>query len=160
MRRGKFVLMVLGMAAVAFCADQPSNLPLVPCPEGTPGTASCNPSKKELKEANEAFARGLRLQKEKLLDQAFDQFETAARLAPKDVEYVTAREMTRQQVVFDHLERGNAEMLKNRQIEALAEFRTALHLDPQNEFAQQRLQDAIGEWAPKTTGTPRVVADA
>ncbi len=160
MRRGKFVLMVLALAVAAFCVDQPPNLPLVPCPEGSPGVASCNPSKKELKEANEAFVRGLRLQKAKLLDQAFDQFDTAARLAPKDVEYVTAREMTRQQVVFDHLERGNAEMLKNRQIEALAEFRTALHLDPQNEFAQQRLQDAIGEWAPKTTGTPRVVADA
>ena len=64
--------------------------------------------------------------------------------------------MTRQQVVFDHLQRGNAEMLKNRQIEALAEFRTALHLDPQNEFAQQRLQDAMGEWAPKTTGRRRL----
>jgi general secretion pathway protein D len=160
MRRGKFVLMVVGLAAAAFCADQPSNLPLVPCSEGTPGAASCNPSKKELKEANQAFARGLRLQKAKLLDQAFDQFDTAARLAPKDVEYVTAREMTRQQVVFDHLQRGNAEMLKNRQIEALAEFRSALHLDPQNEFAQQRLQDAMGEWAPKTTGPPQVVAGA
>ncbi len=160
MRRGKFVLMVLGLAAAAFCTDQPSNLPLVPCPEGSPGAASCNPSKKELKEANEAFAHGLRLQKAKLLDQAFDQFDTAARLAPKDVEYVTAREVTRQKVIFDHLQRGNAEMLKNRQIEALAEFRSALHLDPQNEFAQQRLQDAMGEWAPKTSGPPQVVDGA
>jgi type II secretory pathway component HofQ len=160
MRWGMFILIALGLAAAAFCSDQPSNLPLVPCSEGSPGAASCNPSKKELKEATEAFSRGLRLQKEKHLDQAFDQFDTAARLAPKDTDYVTAREMTRQQVVFDHLQRGNAEMLKNRQIEALAEFRTALHLDPQNEFAQQRLQDAMGEWAPKTTGAPQVVADA
>jgi hypothetical protein len=68
--------------------------------------------------------------------------------------------MTRQQVVFDHLQRGNSEMLKNRQIEALAEFRSALHLDPQNEFAQQRLQDAMAEWAPKTTGPPQVLAGA
>ena len=35
-----------------------------------------------------------------------------------------------------------------------------MHLDPQNEFAQQRLQDAIGEWAPKTSGPPQVVAGA
>ncbi len=160
MRWGMFILIALGLAAAAFCSDQPSNLPLVPCSEGSPGAASCNPSKKELKEATEAFSRGLRLQKEKHLDLAFDQFDTAARLAPKDTDYVTAREMTRQQVVFDHLQRGSAEMLKNRQIEALAEFRTALHLDPQNEFAQQRLQDAMGEWAPKTTGAPQVVADA
>jgi general secretion pathway protein D len=160
MRRGKFVLMVWGLAAAAFCSDQPSNPPLVPCPEGSPRAASCNPSKKESKDAHEAFARGLRLQKEKLLDQAFDQFDTAARLAPKDIEYVTMRELTRQQLVFDHLQRGNAEVLKNRQIEALAEFRTALHLDPQNEFAQQRLQDAMGEWAPRTAGALQVVAGA
>ncbi len=158
MHRGKFVLMVVSLAAVAFCMDQPSNLPIMPCPEGSPGVVSCNPSKKELKEANEAFARGLRLQKAKLLDQAFDQFDAAARLTPKNVGFVTAREMTRQQLVFDHLQRGNAEMLKNRQIEALAEFRNALHLDPQNEFAQQRLQDAMGEWAPKITAPPQTVA--
>ena len=160
MRGVRFALMVLGLAAAAWCRDQPSNLPLLSCPESSPGAAACNPSNKELKEAAEAFTRGLRLQKEQRLDQAFDQFDTAARLAPKDVEYVTAREMTRQRIVFDHLRRGNAEMLKNRQIEGLAEFRTALHLDPQNEFAQQRLQDAMGEWAPKTTGAFQVLADA
>ncbi len=159
MRGGKFILIALGLAVAAFCSDQPSNLPLVPCPEGSPGAGSCNPSKKELKEASEAFAKGLRQQKEKHPDQAFDQFETAARLAPKDVDYLTARELTRQQLVFNHLERGNGEMLQGRQIEALAEFRTALHLDPQNEFAQQRLRDALGEWAPKTTA-PQVLEDA
>src|SRR5713101_8855995 len=160
MRLGKLTPMACLLAVAAFCSDQPSNLPLLPCPEGSPGAVSCNPSKRELKEADGAYAKGVRLQRGKRLDEAFDQFETAARLAPKNVDYVTAREMTRQQIVFDHLERGNAEMLKGREIEALAEFRSALHLDPQNEFAQQRLQDAIGEWAPKTTGTPRVVADA
>ena len=152
-------LMVMGLAAAAFCSDQPSNLPLVPCPQGSPGAVSCNPSKKELKEANQAFTKGIRLQKERHMDQAFEQFDDAARLAPKDVEYVTAREMARQQIVFDHLERGNAEMLRNRQIEALAEFRTALHLDPDNEFARQRLQDAMGEWAPRPSSAPQVVAD-
>ncbi len=91
----------------------------------------------------------MKLQREKRQDEAFESFETAARLAPRDVEYVTAREMTRQQLVFDHLTRGNAEMRDGRQIEALAEFRSALHLDPQNEFAQQRLTDALGEWTPK-----------
>jgi general secretion pathway protein D len=152
------VLMTLGLAASA--DDQPVNAPIVPCTEGSPGTASCIPSKKEIKEAGQAFARGLKLQREKRQDQAFEAFETAARLAPKDVEYVTAREMTRQQLVFDHLTRGNAEMRGGRQIEALAEFRSALHLDPQNEFAQQRLTDALGEWAPRTAYAPQVVAEA
>jgi hypothetical protein len=162
MRGGKSFLMglmVLGLTAAAFCGDQPSSLPLVPCPQGSPGAVACNPSKKELREANQAFTRGIRLQKERHMDLAFEQFDNAARLSPKDVEYVTAREMARQQIVFDHLERGNAEMLRNRQIEALAEFRSALTLDPDNAFARQRLQDAMGEWAPRTSSVPQVVAD-
>ena len=100
--------MTLGLAASA--DDQPVTAPLLPCTEGSPGAVSCNPSKKEIKEAGEAFTKGLKLQREKRQDEAFESFETAARLAPKDVEYVTAREMTRQQLVFDHLTRGNAEM--------------------------------------------------
>jgi len=164
MRSGKFtapvlILLTVGLTVLSSAADQPSAAALVACPEGTSGTVSCNPSKKELKDAGEAFAKGLKLQRAKLQDQAFDQFETAARLSPKDVEYVTARELTRQQLVFDHMERGNADMGKGRQIEALAEFRTALNLDPQNEFARQRLNDAMGEWAPKTAAVPQVVAD-
>ncbi len=150
--------LTMGAPASAFCTDQPSAAPILPCGEGSPGAISCNPSKKDLKEASDAFSRGLKLQRAKRQNEAFDQFEAAARLSPKDVEYLTARELTRQQLVYDHLEHGNAEMLKGRQIEALADFRSALNLDPQNAFAQQRLHDAMGEWAPQTAGTPQVVA--
>jgi general secretion pathway protein D len=156
----RLVLVLVTLGLTAFADDQPPTVPLLPCAEGLPGAVSCNPSKKEIKEAGVAFAKGLKLQRQKRQDEAFDEFETAARLAPRDVGYVTARELTRQQLVFDHLQRGNAEMRENRQIEALAEFRTALHLDPQNAFAQQRLSDALGEWAPKTSAAPQVVADA
>jgi tetratricopeptide (TPR) repeat protein len=149
---------LFALAAVGFCADQPNNLPLLPCPEGAPGAPACTPSKRELHDAKAAFAKGMKLQREKRSDEALDQFETAARLVPQDVEYLTAREMTRQQMVFDHLQRGNAALLHGQQVEALAEFRNALHLDPQNEFAQQRLRDALGEWTPKTS--PRILADA
>jgi general secretion pathway protein D len=113
-----------------------------------------------MNEAKSAFSKGLKLQHEKRTDEAFSQFETAARLAPAEVTYVTARELTRQQLVFDQLERGNSELLKGRQVEALAAFRNALYLDPQNEFAQQRLRDALGEWAPRPSAAPRVLADA
>ena len=130
----------------------------MPCGEGSHGTVSCNPSKRDLKDAGEAFARGLKLQREKRQDQAFDEFETAARLAPK-FEYVTAREMTRQQLVFDHLERGNNDMRQGRQIRALAEFRTAMHLDPKTNSpcSVYRTQWENGRRSPLH---PQVVADA
>jgi general secretion pathway protein D len=160
MRWGTFILPVCGLAVAAFCRNQPAAAPLRLCSQGSAGTVSCNPSRKDLKEARSAFADGLRLQREKRMEEAFDRFETAARLAPKDVEYITAREMTRQQIVFDQLERGNADMLDGRQVEALAAFRSALHLDPQNQFALQRLHDTLGEWAPRTSAPPQVVADS
>ena len=159
MRLGVLFSAVLALAAFGFCADQPDTL-LLPCPQGSPAVPGCNPSKNELRDARNAFAKGLKLQREKRLDEAFEHFETAARLAPRDVEYVTAKEMARQQLVFDHLERGNTELAKGRQVEALAEFRSALSLDPQNEFAQERLRDAEVTHTPGPPERPRVLADA
>src|SRR5947208_6101111 len=159
MRLGVLFSAVLAFAAFGFCADQPDTL-LLPCPQGSPAVPGCNPSKNELRDARNAFAKGLKLQREKRLDEAFEHFETAARLAPRDVEYVTAKEMARQQLVFDHLARGNTELAKGRQVEALAEFRSALSLDPQNEFAQERLRDAEVTHTPGPPERPRVLADA
>jgi len=148
------------LAVVAFASDATPSLPLVPCPEGTPSAPSCTPSKSELREAKVAFAKALRFQHSQHLAEALDQYEIAARLAPQDVAYVTAREMARQQLVFDHLQQGNAAQLAGRPVEALGEFRAALNLDPQNDFAQQRLTDALGEWAPKDGPRPQVLAEA
>ena len=154
-----FILAVLGLAVAAFCADDPQNVPLLPCGQGQPGAPNCNPSKKELKQAKAAYTKALKLQKEKRGDEALQEFERAAQLNPRDIDYVTAREMARQQSVYEHLERGNAEMLKGRQIEALADFRSALQLDPANQFAQQRLRDSLGDWTPKVVAAPQVVED-
>src|SRR5437764_2009133 len=159
MRLGVLFSAVLALAAFGFCADQPDTL-LLPCPQGSPAAPGCNPSKNELRDARNAFAKGLKLQREKRLDEAFEQFETAARIAPRDVEYVTAKEMARQQLVFDHLARGNTELAKGRQVEALAEFRSGLSLDPQNEFAQERLRDVEVTHTPGLPERPRVLADA
>ena len=154
------ILVTLCLAVTAFSADQPRTLLTGPCADAVPGNIPCNISKKDLKEAKAAFSRGLKLQSSKRLDEAFAEFEEAARLAPRDMQFVTSREMARQQLVFDHLQRGNTSMLNGRQVEALGEFRTALNLDPQNEFAQQRLRDALGAWAPKVSAPAQVLADA
>ncbi|MGA2978068.1 MAG: hypothetical protein ABSD76_00625 [Terriglobales bacterium] len=113
-----------------------------------------------MKAARQAFARGLKLEKSRNLDQAFYEFEEASRLVPQNVEYLTAQEMTRQHLAGMHLERGNSDLLDGRQVEAMAEFRAALNLDPQNEFAQQRISDALGPAPVRTADTPQVVASA
>jgi len=77
------------------------------------------------------------------MDAAFEKFETAAELAPHNVEYVTAREFTRQQLVMQALKQGNQAMLDRNEIVAMADFRRALEFDPTNEYALQRLGDSM-----------------
>ncbi len=122
------------------------------------GAPKCQGPVKDLKAARQAFARGLKLEKSRNLDEAFYEFEEASRLVPQNVDYLTAREITRQHLAGMHLERGNSDLLDGRQVEALAEFRTALNLDPQNEFAQQRINDALGAAPVRVASPPQMVA--
>lgn len=142
---------------MCLAADPPATTLPSACSDAA-GAPACKAAAKDLKAARQAFSRGLRLQHSKNLDQAFSEFEEASRLIPQNVEYLTAREMVRQQLVAFHLERGNDNLQDGRQVEALAEFRLALHLDPQNEFAQQRLRDAVGPLPVHTAGAPELVA--
>lgn len=151
------------LAGVCLAADTPGAAPSLCSNSG--GAPVCHGPKKDLKAARQAFARGLKLEKSQNdnfqnLDQAFYEFEEAARLVPQNVEYLTAREITRQHLAGLHLERGNSDLLAGRQVEALAEFRTALNLDPKNEFAEQRISDALGPAPVHTASPPQVVASA
>jgi len=122
------------------------------------GAPPCKGPAKDLKAAREAFARGLKLEKAEQFDEAFLEFEQASNLVPQNIEYLTAREMTRESSVSAHLQRGNQDLQQGKQVEALAEFRIAQNLDPQNEFAQQRIRDALGPVPPSPENTPQVVA--
>jgi general secretion pathway protein D len=159
MRWGWSAVAIVAFVVVALAADEPQNLAVLPCPQAASDSA-CNPSKADLKKSRIAFAKALKLQKAELFDEAYVEFDTAARLVPKNLEYVTSLAMVRQQLVFDHLQRGNDDLTKGKMVEAQAEFRSASNLDPQNEFAQQRLRDSLTEWATPINGMPRVVAES
>jgi general secretion pathway protein D len=165
--------MVWSLVAVCFAADtptaatEPSAAPSVPLPlcSNSGGAPRCHGPSKDLKAARQAFARGLKLEKSKgdnpqNLDEAFYEFQEAARLVPQNVEYLTAREFTRQHLAGLHLQHGNDDLLSGQPVEALAEFRAALNLDPQNEFAQQRIRDALGPVTVHTAERPQVVGSS
>ncbi len=77
------------------------------------------------------------------LDAAFEKFELAAKLAPRNAVYLTAREFTREELVMQALKQGNQAMLDHDEIVAMAAFRRALEFDPTNEYALQRLTDSM-----------------
>ena len=146
-------------AAAAGDGSDPNAVP-VSCGNGVPGGINCIASKKDLKEAREAYVRGLKLQDRKHLEEAFTQFDKAARLTP-DPQLVTAREVVKSRLVFDHIARGNALLAASNYAQAAGQFRAALDLDPENEFARQRLQDAARDAAPVAlTSVPAWFSDA
>jgi len=147
MRRTAFLLWVpllaVTLALPAFAGDDsPLPPPPVACSSGIPGGINCIVSRKEMKEAREAFVRGRKLQERKRLDDAFTQFTEATRLVPQDLQFLTARELVKAQLVFNHVERGNALLAENSRPQAAAEFRAALDLDPENQFARERLEES------------------
>ena len=144
------------LCLAALGADQPQNLLTLPCNQAPAGSA-CNPSKEDLKKAEAAFAKALRLTKEKRNEDAYQEFDIAARLVPRNLEYLTALAVARAELVSEHLKRGNEDLDQARPIEAQAEFRSALNLDPDNSFAQQRLQESVGEWTPAASRSVRPV---
>jgi hypothetical protein len=144
----------------AFAADQPQSLAPLPCMETARTGHGCDPSKADLKKAKDAFSKGVHYEKSKRFDDAYHQFDEAARLAPKNIDYLTALAMSREQLIYDHMQRGNEDLLASKQIEAQAEFRSALDLDPDNVFAKQQLNQSLGEWEPKAKGEFRIVENA
>ena len=106
------------------------------------------PTASELSAARKQFNAGSKLLSSGKTEEAFEKFKLASELSPRSVDYATAREFTRQQLVMDALERGNKAMLADNEVLAAAEFRRALEFDPDNQFARQRLKDAVWEETP------------
>ena len=143
----KPVVLALVLCVFGYAADDPVTPPII-CSNGLPGGLNCVATKQEKKEAREAFARGLKLQEHQNLEGAFTQFDTAMRLVPQDPQFLTAREMVKAQLVFNHIEQGNLFLTENARIRAAAEFHSALDLDPENTYARERLNEATRVAAP------------
>jgi len=161
MRRTAFLfqvaLLAVTLAVPAFAGnDAPLPPPPVSCSSGIPGGVNCIVSKKEMKEAREAFARGRKLQDHNRLEEAFTQFNEATRLVPQDLQFLSARELVKAQLVFNHVERGNLLLAENSRTQAASEFRTALDLDPGNQFARERLEESA---YPSIPSLPRVLPE-
>jgi Flp pilus assembly secretin CpaC len=115
----------------------------ISCGNGVPGGVSCTPTKNDLKDARSAYARGQKLQSHQQLEEAYVQFDEASRLASQDLTFLSARENVKAQLVFQHTKRGDALLQAAQREPAVAEYRAALKLDPDNAYTQQRLADAM-----------------
>jgi general secretion pathway protein D len=121
-------------------------LPKVDAPAAS--QKSDKPSKGDEKKAKHEFSEGMKDKKSGRLPEALAHFESASQLVPQNVDYATAREMTRQEAVLAAVQRGNRAMERNSTIEAQADYREALKIDPANEFALQQLRNVLPTISP------------
>jgi general secretion pathway protein D len=147
MGRVEFIATIVVLAIVSTVPSTASDDILAPvtCGNGVPGGVHCVVTKQEKKQARRAFERGRTLEGENHLEEAYKQFEEAANLSPQTLQYVSARELVKARLVFDHIENGNSILASEvhnslAHIQAAQEFHAALALDPGNQFARERLQ--------------------
>jgi general secretion pathway protein D len=144
MRRSGFILSI-GLLAAGFsipsaaAADDPTPSAPVPCSTGIPGGVNCVHSKKDAKEARSAYSRGLKLEKQQQFNEAFEQFDRAVRLDPRNPQFFQTRELAKAGLVYEHEARGNQLLYGDERARAAEEFQAALNLDPEDEFARERL---------------------
>src|SRR3984957_5486185 len=120
----------LALAVPAFgAADEPAAAPVVSCGNGIPGGTNCIVTKEE-------FNRGVKLEEQNRLEEAYERFDAASRTVPQDMKFLTAREIVKAQLVFEHVARGDALLMTDAHSQATDEFLAALDLDPSNSYAR------------------------
>ncbi|HEV7966325.1 MAG TPA: tetratricopeptide repeat protein, partial [Candidatus Acidoferrales bacterium] len=100
MRRARVILSIGFLAAglsipADAAADEPTTSAPVPCSTGIAGGVNCIHSKKDAKEARNAYSRGLKLQKQQHFNEAFEQFDRAVRLDPRNGQFFETRELAK-----------------------------------------------------------------
>jgi general secretion pathway protein D len=135
-------------ASVSARSEDTSLSPPIACANGLIGGVNCVPTKEDLKESRAAFERGMKLEKQRRPEEAFAQFDQAVRLDPQSLQFLRAREIVKAKLVFDRVERGNRLLAEDARLRAAAEFRAALDLDPDNQFAKDRLAEATRQLTP------------
>jgi Flp pilus assembly secretin CpaC len=136
------ILAALACFPVSAASESAPDDPVISCGNGVPGGINCVPTRQDLKDAHSAYARALKLEERKRFEEAFAKFDEASRLDPRNLQFFSAREVAKSQSVFLHAQRGEA-FLANSQTElAAAEFHAALKFDPDNQYLQNRLEQA------------------
>jgi general secretion pathway protein D len=88
--------------------------------------------------ARKAFQRGVKAESAGQARAAYEAFADAARLDPKNIQYITRREMARQRAAFRLVSEGLRWMNQGEDAKALEALNAAVELDPANDFSRHQ----------------------
>ena len=104
---------------------------------------SCGISKTDKKKAKALYEEARKLERKAQLDAALEKLKAARAISPLDTVYATETQAVTVKVAAAEMRKGNQAMLKGDAVAALRAFRRAAEVEPGNEYAQQRLRDAL-----------------
>lgn len=90
--------------------------------------------------AKKAFQQGVKADKAGDPGRAYEAYTDAARLDPKNILYVSRREMARQRLAYRWVSEGLKLMNQGDNAGAFEAFTTATELDPSNDFSRHQLE--------------------
>ena len=123
--------------------DAASTAAAQPCSDHEASFPSCGISDANRQKADALFRQAVKLARHGQFEQALDKLKAARAISPLDTVYSTAEQGIRQKVAANQLRQGNQAMQQGDATAALTSFRRAMELDPTNEYALQRLHDAL-----------------
>jgi general secretion pathway protein D len=135
---------VAAPAAVQPCSDYEKDFP------------PCGISKADRNQAKKLYEMGTKLSRKRQYAEALNKLKEARELSPRDVVYASAQTAVQERLVAEEMRTGNKAMQIGDATKALESFRRAAETDPSNEYAQQRLRDALP--APEEFGSVKLRA--
>jgi general secretion pathway protein D len=126
-------------------ADTPANADTAaqPCSDYGKEFPSCGISKADKKKAKQLYEQAAKLARKKQFDAALEKLNAALEISPRDVIFAMTVRAVQQQAAGGELRKGNQAMQHGDAAAALDAFHRAAGLDPGNQYAEQRLRDAL-----------------
>lgn len=114
-----------------------------PCSDYEKSFPSCGIPKAEQKRARTIYEQSQKLAAKRQFDLALMKLKAARAISPLDIVYASSQKTLEKKLSAEALREGNQAMLAGDTDSALAAFRQAVEVDPANEYAIQRLHDAL-----------------
>jgi type II secretory pathway component GspD/PulD (secretin) len=114
-----------------------------PCSDFDKSFPPCGIPKADKKKAKTLYEEGLKLAKHQHFEEALQKLKAALAISPLDTVYKTVEQGVGEKVAANYLNKGNQALQSGDKAAAVAAFRQAVEINPANEYAEQRLQDAL-----------------
>ena len=154
-----FALAIFAIPASSQSANQNDTTPpanssaenSAPVPPLVPATYLVPTVKPDPKRAKEAYEQGVRAEKQRDWDSAFNSYSDAVNFAPDNRDYLFRREMVRSRLVQARVDEAEREAVAGHIDKAQQQLLAASHLDPTNKTVRERLTELSSQ------GTSQIV---